>query len=140
MLVRMDGKASGASFSFVVSVMNSNENQLTLCFIDTIYPRPALLFSLLQIIFVSLSTKGKFYEIEHSNVPQLFGKNGSAAAASKGGQSKKQQLNSDCVHRIGSIIHDDAALPLSLRYISKHSSGFMHNSYIPGKQVERLSR
>lgn len=85
----------------------------------------------LQIIFVSLSTKGKFYEIEHSNVPQLFN-----AKTGKGGQSgqSKKQLNSDCVHRISSIIHDDAALPISLRYISKHSSGFMHNSYIPGKR------
>lgn len=89
------------------------------------------LIHVLQIIFVSLSTKGKFYEIEHSNVPQLFN-----AKTGKGGQSgqSKKQLNSDCVHRISSIIHDDAALPISLRYISKHSSGFMHNSYIPGKR------
>lgn len=109
----------------------TTKNQLSYL-IDTIYPRLLLIY--LQIIFVSLSTKGKFYEIDHSNVPQLFNKNGvAAAAASKGGQSKKQ-LNSDCVHRISSIIHDDAALPISLRYISKHSGGFMHNSYIPGKQ------
>lgn len=62
-------------------------------------------------------------------MPALFNvKNGAA----KGGQSKKQ-LNADCVHRISSIIHDDVTLPVSLRYISKHSGGFMHNSYIPGK-------
>lgn len=120
------------------AIMNSRENQLSYLYwydLSSLFsispPHP---IHVLQIIFVSLSTKGKFYEIEHSNVPQLFN-----AKTGKGGQSgqSKKQLNSDCVHRITSIIHDDAALPISLRYISKHSSGFMHNSYIPGKRRKK---
>lgn len=124
------------------AIMNSRENQLSyLYWYDLsfllLYLSPHPILHVLQIIFVSLSTKGKFYEIEHSNVPQLFN-----AKTGKGGQSgqSKKQLNSDCVHRITSIIHDDAALPISLRYISKHSSGFMHNSYIPGKRRKKRKK
>lgn len=80
-----------------------------------------------QIIFVSLSTKGKFYEIDHNNVPQLLSKHNPIA-------SKPKQLNADCVHRISSIINDETTFPINLRFISKHSSGFMQNASIPGRK------
>jgi len=81
---------------------------------------------LLQIIFVSLSTKGKFYEIEQNN-SQAYGKNGS------NGRKALKQLNVDCVHRISNIITDETSFPINLRYISKHTNGLMHNASIPGK-------
>ncbi|CRK89738.1 CLUMA_CG003392, isoform A [Clunio marinus] len=77
-----------------------------------------------QIIFVSLSTKGKFYEIEHSSVPQMLTKHNNNI-------NKTKPLNADCVHRISSIIKDDAIFPINLKFISKHSSGLMQSGSIP---------
>lgn len=81
--------------------------------------------SLLQIIYVSLSTKGKFYEIEQTN-PQLFAKNGSNGR-------KPKELNSDCVHRISCIITDETVFPINLKFISKQTNGLTNNTTIPGK-------
>lgn len=77
---------------------------------------------------MSLSTKGKFYEIDHHNGPQLFTKNGVNV-------HKPKQLNVDCVHRISSIINDDTTFPINLRFIAKHSSGLMQNAIIPGEST-----
>ena len=79
----------------------------------------------MQIIYVALSTKGKFYEIEQSN-HQLFPKGGSNGRAPK-------QLNADCVHRISSIITDETVFPIHLKYISK-MNGNAFNANIPGKE------
>lgn len=83
----------------------------------------------MQIIYVALSTKGKFYEIEHSGMQQsqqMYSKSNS------GSSHKSKQLNTDCVHRISNIITDDTTFPLNLKFISKHVNGLMHAT-IPGK-------
>ncbi|XP_055851643.1 uncharacterized protein LOC129915942 isoform X2 [Episyrphus balteatus] len=64
-----------------------------------------------QVLYVSLSTKGKFYEIE-PGVPQILQKINSNSEA----QSKK--VNPDCVHRITALIAPNKELPMTIRYIS----------------------
>uniref|UniRef100_A0A182K4U7 CABIT domain-containing protein n=1 Tax=Anopheles christyi TaxID=43041 RepID=A0A182K4U7_9DIPT len=97
-----------------------------------------------QIFYVSLSAKGKFYEIEQHSAPvlqkpaaafgnhhQLHSLNGnntsSSSAGTNGNQSNQQQqqshrkpkqLSRDCVHRIGFIMQSDPCLPLNLKLIS----------------------
>lgn len=64
-----------------------------------------------QVVYVSLTTKGKFYELEPST-PQIFQK------PDKTNQSKA--LNTDCVHRIGQLFSDATSpqLPTTIRYIA----------------------
>ncbi|XP_044316423.1 uncharacterized protein LOC108043812 isoform X1 [Drosophila rhopaloa] len=60
-----------------------------------------------QVMYVPLSTKGKFYEIE-PGIPQLLQKLGDA----------QRKLNPECVHRLGALVTAAKQLPLTLRYIS----------------------
>ncbi|KAM8715137.1 hypothetical protein ACLKA7_002218 [Drosophila subpalustris] len=60
-----------------------------------------------QVIYVPLSTKGKFYEIE-PGIPQLLQKLGDT----------QRKLNPECVHRLGALVSAAKQLPLMLRYIS----------------------
>ncbi|KFB46196.1 hypothetical protein ZHAS_00014199 [Anopheles sinensis] len=90
-----------------------------------------------QIYYVSLSAKGKFYEIEqHNSAPMLqkhgsfgtphglhSGNNTSSSSGghghlANGGSRKPKQLSRDCVHRIGFIMQSDVSLPLNLKLIS----------------------
>lgn len=65
-----------------------------------------------QIIYVSLASKGKFYEIENTNQSNAMPK------SSDGMGVKLKQEFSECVHRISNIVSDDSAqLPLALRFI-----------------------
>lgn len=87
---------------------------------------------IMQIIYVALSTKGKFYEIEHSGMQQqMYSKSNS------GSSHKSKQLNTDCVHRISNIITDETTFPLNLKFISKHVNGLMHAT-IPGKLSRKM--
>ncbi|EAA12152.5 AGAP007774-PA, partial [Anopheles gambiae str. PEST] len=73
-----------------------------------------------QIFYVSLSAKGKFYEIEQHSAPQH---------AQSSPHRKPKQLSRDCVHRIGFIMQSDPCLPLNLKLISPqtgtHSSTYV---------------
>eukprot|EP00099_Drosophila_melanogaster_P007771 NP_001260445.1 B4, isoform C [Drosophila melanogaster] len=60
-----------------------------------------------QVLYVPLSTKGKFYEIE-PGIPQLLQKLGDA----------QRKLNPECVHRLSALVTAAKQLPLTLRYIS----------------------
>lgn len=65
-----------------------------------------------QIIYVSLASKGKFYEIESTNQTNAMAK------SSDGMGVKTKQEFSECVHRISNIVSDDLTqLPLALRFI-----------------------
>lgn len=65
-----------------------------------------------QIIYVSLASKGKFYEIENTNQSNAMPK------SSDGTGVKLKQDFSECVHRISNIVSDDLTqLPLTLRFI-----------------------
>jgi hypothetical protein len=81
---------------------------------------------------VALSTKGKFYEIEHTNM-QMFSKNNNSSNSNNNNNSyKSKQLNMDCVHRISNIITDETTFPVTLKFISKHVNGQTLAS-IPGE-------
>uniref|UniRef100_A0A182Q5C5 Uncharacterized protein n=1 Tax=Anopheles farauti TaxID=69004 RepID=A0A182Q5C5_9DIPT len=109
-----------------------------------------------QIYYVSLSAKGKFYEIEQHSAPvlqkhinfgnhhQLHSFNGnntsSSSTGTNGNQSSQQQqqqqqnrkpkqLSRDCVHRIGFIMQSEPCLPLNLKLISPQTGG--HSSTVP---------
>lgn len=68
-----------------------------------------------HIVYVSLTTKGKFYEIEQTT-PQILQKNHSDGPVPVG--SAQKQFNSDCVHRINSIVTAETELPITIRYVS----------------------
>ncbi|XP_013101038.2 uncharacterized protein LOC106082853 [Stomoxys calcitrans] len=65
-----------------------------------------------QTLYVSLGTKGKFYEIE-PGIPQILQKR--LEMSSDGFQRK---LNADCVHRITALVTPAKELPVTLKYIS----------------------
>ncbi|ALC39093.1 B4 [Drosophila busckii] len=60
-----------------------------------------------QVLYVPLSTKGKFYEIE-PGIPQLLQKLGDA----------QRKMHPECVHRLGALMTAAKQLPLMLRYIT----------------------
>ncbi|XP_067621388.1 uncharacterized protein B4 [Eurosta solidaginis] len=64
-----------------------------------------------QVLYVSLSTKGKYYEIERG-IPQILQKLGGI------GNDANKKVNPDCVHRITALVTPQRELPLTLRYIS----------------------
>uniref|UniRef100_A0A182MEY7 CABIT domain-containing protein n=1 Tax=Anopheles culicifacies TaxID=139723 RepID=A0A182MEY7_9DIPT len=107
-----------------------------------------------QIYYVSLSAKGKFYEIEQHSAPvlqkytnfgnhhQLHSLNGNNTSSSSVGtngnqsaqqqqqqQRKPKQLSRDCVHRIGFIMQSEPCLPLNLKLISPQTGA--HSSTVP---------
>lgn len=65
-----------------------------------------------QTLYVSLATKGKFYEIE-PGIPQILQKR--LDMSNEAGQKK---INPDCVHRITALISPTKELPMTLKYIS----------------------
>uniref|UniRef100_U5ENU1 Putative myosin-g heavy chain n=1 Tax=Corethrella appendiculata TaxID=1370023 RepID=U5ENU1_9DIPT len=93
-----------------------------------------------QIYYVSLSTKGKFYEIEQHS-PQLLQKcnslNGNSISNSNQNNSKlPKQLNPECVHRIHNIVMANSSnnlqLPISLKFVSGTNSFSIGNhNHIP---------
>lgn len=87
-----------------------------------------------QIIYVALSTKGKFYEIEHSSSTQQ-----QQQMFTKSSSGKGKQLNTDCVHRISSIITDETIFPLNLKFISKHVNGLTHASIPENIKITKVS-
>lgn len=76
-----------------------------------------------QVIYVSLTSKGKFYEIEDSNHGASLQRahsldanaNGGATAA---GIAKPKQDFADCVHRIANIVPADLQFPITVRFIA----------------------
>lgn len=72
-----------------------------------------------QVIYVSLTSKGKFYEIEDTNQLKKTqsldsnANNGTAAAV-----VKPKQDFADCVHRITNIVAADLELPITIRFIA----------------------
>ncbi len=69
-----------------------------------------------HIVYVSLTTKGKFYEIEQTT-PQILQKNHLDGSSVPVGAAQKQ-FNSDCVHRINNIVTPETELPITIRYVS----------------------
>lgn len=78
-----------------------------------------------QVIYVSLTSKGKFYEIEDTNQLQKSqsmdsnANNGMGTGAGAGAvvQKPKQDF-ADCVHRITNIVPADLELPITIRFIA----------------------
>lgn len=68
-----------------------------------------------QVFYVSLTTKGKFYEIEQTT-PHILQKTHLDGSVPVGPSQK--QFNSDCVHRITNIVTPETELPITLRYVS----------------------
>lgn len=68
-----------------------------------------------HIVYVSLTTKGKFYEIEQTT-PHILQKSHLDGPAPVG--SAQKQFNSDCVHRINNIVTPESELPITIRYVS----------------------
>ncbi|XP_055632648.1 uncharacterized protein LOC129773113 isoform X2 [Toxorhynchites rutilus septentrionalis] len=82
-----------------------------------------------QIYYVSLSAKGKFYEIEQHTAPILH-KSNSLGHPNSNVKTPKQ-LNRECIHRIGFIMQSEVSLPLNLKLIASMSgtgSGSSQNS------------
>ncbi|XP_055372152.1 putative uncharacterized protein DDB_G0277255 [Condylostylus longicornis] len=80
-----------------------------------------------QILYVSLTAKGKFYEIEPS-IPQILQKvSGFSCNSTTISQtnlehnSKQRKINPDCVHRISNLINPDKEFPINLKFISASS-------------------
>lgn len=65
-----------------------------------------------QTLYVSLATKGKFYEIE-PGIPQILQKR-----LDMTGDNTQRKLNTDCVHRITALVTPNRELPVTLKYIS----------------------
>lgn len=77
-----------------------------------------------QVIYVSLTSKGKFYEIEDTNQLQKSqsldtnANNGMAMGAGATTLPKPKQDFADCVHRITNIVPADLELPITIRFIA----------------------
>lgn len=69
-----------------------------------------------QIYYVSLSAKGKFYEIEQHTAPIL--QKSSSLGHPNSSSKIPKQLNRECVHRIGFIMQSEVNLPLNLKLIA----------------------
>lgn len=73
-----------------------------------------------QIIYVSLTSKGKFYEIEDNNAHHstLQKTNSLDTNVNAAKSIKPKQEFSECVHRISNIITGDIELPITVRFIA----------------------
>lgn len=75
-----------------------------------------------QVIYVSLTSKGKFYEIEDSNhgasLQRAHSLDTNANGASAAGLLKPKQDFADCVHRISNIVPVDLEFPITVRFIA----------------------
>ncbi|XP_037031015.1 uncharacterized protein LOC119070679 isoform X1 [Bradysia coprophila] len=107
-----DGKQDSSALSSSATKMNGNS------FREKEKGRYAqLLDENRHIVYVSLTTKGKFYEIEQTT-PHILQKNHSDGAAVQAVGSAQKQFNNDCVHRINTIITPETELPITIRYVS----------------------
>nr|XP_019564995.2 uncharacterized protein LOC109433065 [Aedes albopictus]XP_029715435.1 uncharacterized protein LOC109433065 [Aedes albopictus] len=81
-----------------------------------------------QIYYVSLSAKGKFYEIEQHTAPVL--QKSSSLGHPNSSSKAPKQLNRECVHRIGFIMQSEVNMPLNLKLIASMnaSNGSAQNS------------
>lgn len=70
-----------------------------------------------QIVYVSLTSKGKFYEIEQTT-PQIFQKTMNSTMMDASNGSTPKSLNIECVHRISQIISGRNELPITVRFIA----------------------
>lgn len=72
-----------------------------------------------QIIYVSLTSKGKFYEIEDTNATM---RSSTMSETTNGGSgtaaTRPKQDFADCVHRIANIVPAEIDLPITIRFIS----------------------
>lgn len=85
-----------------------------------------------QVIYVSLISKGKFYEIEDSNHNSTLQRFQSLDQNTNGPAIlKPKQDFADCVHRISSIISMDMKLPLNIRFIAVSQQGKNSSNDIP---------
>ncbi|XP_058819228.1 uncharacterized protein LOC131682066 [Topomyia yanbarensis] len=82
-----------------------------------------------QIYYVSLSAKGKFYEIEQHTAPVLL-KSSSLGHPSSNSKTPKQ-LNRECVHKIGFIMQSEVNLPLNLKLIASMSGNSSSQNSVP---------
>lgn len=64
-----------------------------------------------QTLYVSLTSKGKFYEVE-PGIPQILQKRLDVC------RDSHKKVNPDCVHRIATLIAPGKQMPITLRYIS----------------------
>lgn len=71
-----------------------------------------------HIVYVSLTTKGKFYEIEQTTPHILQKSHSDGASVPAVGSAQNKQFNSDCVHRINTIVTPETELPITVRYVS----------------------
>lgn len=98
-----------------------------------------------QVIYVSLTSKGKFYEIEDTNQLQKSqsldsnANNGMALQGAGATVPKPKQDFADCVHRITNIVPADLELPITIRFIAGPSgtvSGLPENITVTKVSVE----
>ncbi|XP_055600002.1 uncharacterized protein LOC129749140 [Uranotaenia lowii] len=78
-----------------------------------------------QIYYVSLSAKGKFYEIEQHTAPVL--QKSSSLGHPNSASKAPKQLNRECVHRIGYIMQSDVNLPMNLKLIASMTGAAQNN-------------
>jgi len=72
-----------------------------------------------QVIYVSLTSKGKFYEIEDTNqLQKSHSLDSNANNGIAGAVVKPKQDFADCVHRISNIVAADLELPITIRFIA----------------------
>lgn len=82
-----------------------------------------------QIYYVSLSAKGKFYEIEQHTAPVL--QKSSSLGHPNSNSKTPKQLNKECVHRIGFIMQSEVNLPLNLKLIASMSGTSSNQTNVP---------
>lgn len=78
-----------------------------------------------QIYYVSLSAKGKFYEIEQHTAPVL--QKSSSLGHPNSSNKAPKQLNRECVHRIEFIMQSEVTVPLNLKLIASMNVGTPNN-------------
>lgn len=81
-----------------------------------------------QVIYVSLTSKGKFYEIEESTHSTLQKSQSLDPNANGSATVKPKQDFADCVHRISNIISQDMELPINIRFIAVSQQNGNSNS------------
>lgn len=84
-----------------------------------------------QVIYVSLTSKGKFYEIEDSNNSTLQRSQSLDPNANGSAILKPKQDFADCVHRISNLISMDVELPINIRFIAVSQQNGMNSNVLP---------
>lgn len=73
-----------------------------------------------QVLYVSLSTKGKFYEIEQS-MPQILQRNSISSVRGIVNTSQRK-VNPDCVYKISTLIPNFSETSIDLKFIGGHQT------------------